>query len=91
MNKNVTKFVIHIRKVHKTIDMTTIENIKDLYGKVNDKHKFLETASKEFGRKPASIKKNWLCDSGFWSVPEDCKGKLIDLLQKQIQIQNEKK
>lgn len=68
--------------------MTKIDNIKRLYKKINDKYKLLETASNEFGRKPASIKKNWLCDSGFWSVPEECQDRLIELLQNQIQKQN---
>lgn len=68
--------------------MSKIENIKTLFRQVDHKGKFILASADEFGVTPQTIKSNWLCDSGFWSVPKKHQDRLVELLQRQVQKQN---
>ena len=68
--------------------MTTIDNIKDLYGQLNDKEKFILLLCDEFGGSPRAKRNNWFSDSGFWNVPEKKQVRVVEIMQKIIYSQN---
>ena len=58
-----------------------LEEIKKEFGKVQNKTEFIREAAERFPVKPQSIKQNWLCDSGFWSVPKKYRRELLEALR----------
>ncbi len=64
------------------------ENIKQLFRNVENKTEFIELLSKEFNRKPASIRNNWF--SAFYSIPQENEARVVELLQRTIAAQNRK-
>lgn len=63
-----------------------LQNIKDLYTKVDKKNDFILLLSQEFSIKPNSIRTNWF--QTFFSIPEKHQSRVLELLQKRIQLQN---
>lgn len=61
-------------------------NIKALFDQVENKHEFIILLSKEFKRKPATIRTNWFAT--FYSVPEKNEERVLQLLQNTIKQQN---
>lgn len=66
------------------------ENIKNLVGQLEDRKAFVELVAAEFDRKPSTISTHWF--AGFWSVPLEFEGRVVELLQNAIrqQIENAK-
>jgi hypothetical protein len=62
------------------------QNIKQLFKSVDNKTEFVELLSKEFNRKPASIRNNWF--SAFYSIPQEHEARVVQLLQRTIAAQN---
>jgi len=62
------------------------QNIKQLFKSVDNKTEFVELLSKEFNRKPASIRNNWF--SAFYSIPQEHEARVVELLQRTIAAQN---
>ena len=62
------------------------QNIKDLFRNVKNKTEFIELLSKEFDRKPASIRNNWF--ASFYSIPQEHEERVVELLQRTIIAQN---
>lgn len=62
-------------------------NIKNLYSQITDKKSFINECAKRFGIKPISVKNNWF--SSMFNVPEEHRVYVIDMMQKQIFIQNQ--
>tara|TARA_X000000950_G_scaffold28959_1_gene31278 strand:- start:1673 stop:1960 length:288 start_codon:yes stop_codon:yes gene_type:complete len=64
------------------------QNIKQLFRSVENKTEFIELLSKEFNRKPASIRNNWF--SAFYSIPQEHEARVVELLQRTIAAQIQK-
>ena len=64
--------------------METIDEIKDLFGRVEEKSRFINDLSMHVPVKPSSIKVNWLCDSGFWSIPEEYQKTVLAMLRERV-------
>ena len=70
--------------------MNLTTNIKELFNQIDDKQAFLKEVSKEFGIATSSIRTNWI-SNGDIPAPKygvDIRGKLVEMLQNKIQIQN---
>lgn len=70
----------------KTETLSKSDNIRNLYLQLEDKAKFITAVSKEFGRKPGTLKNHWF--SSFFAIPENYEDKVITMLQKAIKNQN---
>lgn len=68
--------------------MSKIDNIKFLFPQVKDKSKFYNLVADDLKKRAGSLKSHWFCDSGLWSVPEKHEDRVIELLQKTINKQN---
>lgn len=89
MNNNYYICIVNNEKV-KVISFYNIQrmrqNIKQLFKSVDNKTEFVELLSKEFNRKPASIRNNWF--SAFYSIPQEHEARVVELLQRTIAAQN---
>lgn len=72
-----------------TKEQKMIQNIKNLYSEINNQKEFCLLLSKEFELKPNSIRTNWL--STYYSVPDKYQARVIEILQKTINQQNNRK
>jgi hypothetical protein len=72
-----------------TKEQEMIQNIKKLYSEINNQKEFCLLLSKEFELKPNSIRTNWL--STYYSVPDKYQARVIEILQKTIKQQNNRK
>ena len=62
-----------------------IDNIKNLWQKINYKTGFIELCAKELDRSPNTIHNHWF--ARFWQVPQDMQEPVIKLMQKTINNQ----
>lgn len=69
----------------KTKTPTKIDNIKNLYSKVNKKTQFIEDCAEALGKSPLSLRAHWF--AVFWSIPEEYQDKVITILQNTINNQ----
>lgn len=66
-----------------------LEQIKNLYGQVHHKAKWMLEVSKKLDRTPGTLKSHWF--GGFWAIPESEQPKVLKLLKKQIKKQDREK
>jgi uncharacterized protein (DUF1778 family) len=64
-----------------------IENIKTLYGQLDDKTTFIETVAKEVGKKVITVRTHWFCR--YFAIPDEYQERVVELLQNTIKNQNE--
>lgn len=64
---------------------TKMDNIKDLYSKLNHKTNFTILLAKELGKSPNSLRVHWF--GNFWSIPEQYQDTVIRFLQNTIKNQ----
>ena len=64
-----------------------IENIKNLYGQINQKTKFIGEVAADLGKNPQYVRSHWF--SSFWTIPEIYQGRVVELLQNKIKAQNQ--
>jgi len=65
-----------------------IENIQDLWGQIENRKDVICVIADSCNVKPISVSKNWLCDSGFWSIPVRHQETVVTILQRSIYLQN---
>jgi hypothetical protein len=65
-----------------------IENIQELYSRIEHKTNFIKLAAKDLGRSPLTLRQHWFAH--FWSIPEEYQPRVVELLQNTIKKQNEK-
>ena len=68
-----------------------IENIKILMAQVDNKTKAVVAVADACGKSPQTVRAHWLCDSGFWSVPESEQETVNRVLQNVVKLENEAK
>jgi hypothetical protein len=62
-----------------------IDNIKNLWQKINYKTGFIEMCAKELDRSPNTLHNHWF--ARFWQIPTDMQVPVIELMQKTINNQ----
>lgn len=67
--------------------MTKIDNIINLYKKINQKNKFIQLVASNVDRKPNTIKTHWFSSANFYSIPEEFQDTVITLAQNTIKNQ----
>jgi len=66
---------------------TVKDNIKALYRSIKNKTQVIQAIADACGRKPNTVKTHWVSDAAFWSYPEECEGKIVEVLQKAVKNQ----
>ena len=66
--------------------MDTIENIKNLWSKIDYKTGFITAASKEFKRSEGTLHTHWF--ARWFSVPKDEQENVVKFMQNYIKNQN---
>ncbi len=68
----------------------TVDNIKALWGELkNDgsKTRFIEACADELNKSPNTLHNHWF--ARFWQIPEKHQGRIVELLQNTIKLQNQ--
>lgn len=68
--------------------MNKIENIKNMYSKINKKTQFIGMVAEDLGKNPQYVRGHWF--SAFWTIPEHYQNRVIELLQNTIANQPKK-
>tara|TARA_R110002051_G_scaffold224048_1_gene287250 strand:+ start:6951 stop:7181 length:231 start_codon:yes stop_codon:yes gene_type:complete len=69
-------------------EITKIDNIISLYGKIDNKTKFIKEVAKDVNRKPNTVRTHWFSSANFYSIPEEFQDRVIQLAQNTIACQN---
>tara|TARA_R110001606_G_scaffold398025_1_gene576073 strand:- start:1302 stop:1532 length:231 start_codon:yes stop_codon:yes gene_type:complete len=69
-------------------EITKIDNIISLYGKIDNKTEFIKVVAKDTKRKPNTVRTHWFSSANFYSIPEEFQDRVIQLAQNTIACQN---
>jgi hypothetical protein len=69
------------------VELTKIEQIKNLYSQIEKKVKFIEFVAEKVERSPKTLRNHWFAE--FWSVPVEHQEQVIKLLKETISKQKE--
>lgn len=62
-------------------DLSLLDNIKHLFGKVGKKWVYVEKISEEFNYSPRYLQKKWF---SAWEIPEELQEKVVSFTQNYI-------
>ena len=69
--------------------ISPIDEIKELYSKVNKKTKFIISLATELGKSPKACRNNWFGE--FWIIPSEYHARVKELLEETIKNQENEK